>query len=205
MSVREASEKKANQTAPSENGSGISAGPAGNVDRIREILFGPQIREYGQRLARIEEHLSQETTELKSEVRRRLEALEGYARQEVKDWNERLRTERDERSASGDRLSQTLASSIKSLENRLTESDERTSTALRELRQLTFERIKSMVDDFTTQMDTVQSSQNRHLEELRGHSIDRFAFASLLTELALRVQGELAVPGLEEPDGNAKP
>ena len=205
MSVREASEKKANQTAPSENGSGISSGPAGNVERIREILFGPQIREYERRLARIEEHLSQETTELKSEVRRRLEALEGYARQEVKDWNERLRTERDERSASGDRLSQTLALSIKSLENRLTESDERTSTALRELRQLTFDRIKGMVDDFTTQMDTLQNSQNRHLEELRGRSIDRFAFASLLTELAVRVQGELAVPGLEEPDGNPKP
>ena len=205
MSVREASEKKANQTAPSENGSGISAGPAGNVDRIREILFGPQIREYGQRLARIEEHLSQETTELKSEVRRRLEALEGYARQEVKDWNERLRTERDERSASGDRLSQTLAISIKALENRLTESDERTSTVLRELRQLTFDRIKGMVDDFTTEINTMQSCQKRHLEELRGSSIDRFAFASLLTELAVRVRGDLAVPGLREPDGHPKP
>src|SRR6516225_623578 len=99
MSVQEASEQAVNQTAPSEGGPGISSGPAGNVDRIREILFGPQLREYGQRLTRIEERLSQETEELKAEVRRRLETLEGYARQEVKDWNERLRNERDERAA----------------------------------------------------------------------------------------------------------
>jgi uncharacterized protein YicC (UPF0701 family) len=205
MSVQEASKDAANQTAPSENGSGSSSGPAGNVDRIREILFGPQIREYGERLTRIEEQVSQETAELKAEVRRSLEALEGYARQEVKDWNERLRTERDERATSADRLSQALANSVKSLENRLTESDERTSNALRELRQLTFDRMKSLVDDFATQVNTMQSSQNRHLEELRGRSIDRFAFANLLTELALRVQGELAVPGLGEPDANPKP
>jgi uncharacterized protein YicC (UPF0701 family) len=205
MSVQEASEEAANQTAPSESGSGSSSGPAGNVDRIREILFGPQIREYGQRLTRIEEQVLQETAELKAEIRRRLEALEGYARQEVKDWNERLRTERDERATSADRLSQTLSNSVKSLENRLTESDERTSNTLRELRQLTFDRMKSLVDDFATQVNTMQSSQNRHLEELRGRSIDRFAFASLLTELALRVQGEMAVPGLEASDGNPRP
>jgi uncharacterized protein YicC (UPF0701 family) len=204
MSVQEASEA-VNQTAPSESGPGISSGSAGNVDRIREILFGPQLREYGQRLTRIEERLSQETEELKAEVRRRLETLEGYARQEVKDWNERLRTERDERAAAADRLSQTLANSVKLLENRLTESDERTSNALRELRQQTFDRIKSLVDDFTTEINTMQSCQKRHLEELRGSSIDRFAFASLLTELAVRVRGDLAVPGLREPDGHPKP
>ena len=205
MSVQEASEEAANQTAPSESGSGSSSGPAGNVDRIREILFGPQIREYGQRLTRIEEQILQETAELKAEVRRRLEALEGYARQEVKDWNERLRAERDERAASADRLSQTLANSVKSLENRLTESDERTSNTLRELRQLTFDRIKSLVDDVTIQINTMQNSHSRHLEELRSRSIDRFAFAALLTELAVRVQREMTVPGLEESDGNPKP
>jgi hypothetical protein len=110
-------------------------GSAETVERIREILFGPQIREYGQRMSRIEERLSQETTELKAEVRRRLDSLDAFTRQEMSDLRERLRTERGERTESAARLSQTLADSIKSLERRLTESDGCTSDLRDEIKR----------------------------------------------------------------------
>jgi hypothetical protein len=181
------------------------SGSAETVERIREILFGPQIREYGQRLSRIEERLSQETTELKAEVRRRLDALDAFTRQEMSDLRESLRIERGERTESAARLSQSLADSIKSLERRLTESDERMANGLREFRQATFERIKSVLDDLTERISKLEASQNRHLEELRDRSIDRFEFAGLLTELGLRVRGELVMNGLVESDGDPNP
>jgi DNA repair exonuclease SbcCD ATPase subunit len=195
-------EKVLEETAGSGEGPRSPSGSAENVERIREILFGPQIREFGQRLSRIEERLSKETDELKAEVRRRLDSLEAYTRQEVSDLGERLRTERSERTESGTRLSQALADSMKSLERRLTESDERMANALRELRQATFDRIKSVLDDLAEQIGKLEASQNRHLEEVRDRSIDRFEFAGLLTELALRVRGEFGVDGLGESDGD---
>jgi DNA anti-recombination protein RmuC len=204
MGVQEASKETAQQTALSGDGQSGQAGPAGNVEQIREILFGPQMREYGQRFTRIEERLSQETEELKAEVRRRLDALEAYTRQEVKDLGERLRAERGERTESASRLSQSLADSVKSLERCLTESDERMSNVLSELRQSTFDRIKGVLDDLTAQTSNVEESQNRRIEELRGRSIDRFSFASLLTELALRVQGQFGLIGLGESDAGSK-
>ena len=205
MSVQEASAEVQPQTARSGGGSDSSAGPAESVERIREILFGPQMHEYGQRFARIEERLSQETAELKAEVSRHLDSLAAYTRQEVEGLGERVRTERGERTESANRLSETLADSVKSLERRLMESDERMSNGLRELRQSTLDRIKAIVDDLTGQISTMESSQNRHIEELRGRSIDRFALASLLTELALRVRGEFDVTGLGESDAGPKP
>jgi hypothetical protein len=79
------------------------------------------------------------------------------------------------------------------------------SNVLRELREATFDRIKGVLDDLTEQISTMEGSQTRRIEELRGRSIDRVAFASLLQELALRVQGEFRVTGLGESDGDSKP
>jgi DNA anti-recombination protein RmuC len=205
MIVQEASPEPPAQAAPPGGGSGNPPGPAASVERIREILFGPQMHEYGQRFTRIEERLSQEGEELKAEVRRRLDSLETYARQEVDALGERVRTERGERTESLNRLSQTLTDSVKSLERRLIDSDERMSNSLRELRHSTFDRMKCIVDDLTGQISAMEGSQNRHIEELRGRSIDRFAFAGLLTELALRLRGEFTLTGLEESDGGPKP
>lgn len=198
-------QKVVDEQAQCGDGSPTPSGSTENVERIREILFGPQIREYGQRLSRIEERLSHETAELKAEVRRHLDSMEAYTHQEVSDIGDRLRIERGERAELDTRLSRTLADSMKSLERRLIESDERVANTLRDLRQTTFDRMKGVLDDLSEQVRILEASQNRHLEELRNRSLDRLEFASLLTELALRVRGEFAANGLGGSDGGPKP
>ena len=184
MSVKDVDEEVTNRTPPADNGSEGLPGSAESVDRIREILFGAQMREYGQRFGRIEERVGQETAELKAEVRRRLDSLEAFTRQESNGLAERLRTECSERHESGDQLSKDL----------------------RELRKLTLDRLKSLLDDFTQQMRTVEDLQNRHLRELRANTIDRLAFATFLSEMALRIRNELGVTGFgDASDGGSKP
>jgi hypothetical protein len=50
-----------------ENGSGEPG--AASVDKIRDILFGSQIKNYESRFARLEETLARETAELKETMR----------------------------------------------------------------------------------------------------------------------------------------
>ena len=49
---------------------------AGNVDKIRDILFGSQIKNYETRFHRLEETLARESADLKETMRRRFESLE---------------------------------------------------------------------------------------------------------------------------------
>ena len=206
MSVQEETERLTSPQTPPSESTGNGPKPTENVDRIREILFGPQMREYAQRLTRMEECVSRETGELKADVRRRLEALESYVRQEGTGLSERLQTERRERIESVDLLSRTHADSMKSLENTLGQINEQVSKDLRDLRQLTLARIKDLLDDITVQINASESVQKRHLEELRAASVDRFALASLLTEAASRVRNGSDVFALGEAhDGGAKP
>jgi hypothetical protein len=176
-----------------------ASGPSENVDRIREILFGSQMREYGQRFAQMEERFLRETGELKAEVRRRLDSLEAYTRQEVEALADRLKTERSERAESEDRMSREFAESVKALEKRLLQSDEQVSKDLRELRQSTLDRHRSLSDEFTQSIASTEMLQNRRLEDLRASAVDRLVLANFLAEVALRLRGDFRVPGGEEP------
>ena len=54
-----------------------------SIDKVRDILFGVQMRDYDKRFARLEERLLKETSELKDDVKKRLAALEQFMKQEV--------------------------------------------------------------------------------------------------------------------------
>jgi hypothetical protein len=189
--VQENAEDPANRTTPTSDSPGGLPGPTQNVDRIREILFGPQIREYAQRLTRIEEHIAQEISEIKAEVRRRLESLEAYTRQEGNELAEGLRIERSERTESADQVSRALAESFKSMEKCLTQSNDRLSRDL----------ARPPAGDLRPH----QGPAGRFHTADQHHG-DRFALASVLTEVAMRIRNEFGVIGLGEAcDGGPKP
>src|SRR5436190_24030923 len=70
---------------------------SGKVDRIRDILFGSQMRDYDGRFQRLDERLTREAMEARAEVQTRLEALENFFKGEVESMTNRLNTERSER------------------------------------------------------------------------------------------------------------
>ena len=88
------------------------AGPdsGASVDKIRDILFGSQIKNYEARFARLEENLVRETVELKETMRRRFESLEGFFKSETEALAARLKAEREERTSAFHSLEQELKS-----------------------------------------------------------------------------------------------
>src|SRR5580692_5699832 len=70
----------------------------GNIDKIRDILFGSNMRDYEQRFARLEEALKKESSDLRDTTRRHLESLEAFVHKELAALEVRLNAERDQRS-----------------------------------------------------------------------------------------------------------
>lgn len=64
------------------------AGPAeaGNIDKIRDILFGAHIRDFEKRMARVEERLMKESSDLREELRRRFDSLESFTKRKLSRW-----------------------------------------------------------------------------------------------------------------------
>src|SRR6266511_3077010 len=93
----------------------------GNVDKIRDILFGTQMRDYEARFARLEETLLKEATDLKDSTRKRFDALESYLRRELESLESRLKTEREERAETLRQLSGDVRSLSDSLSRKIAE------------------------------------------------------------------------------------
>ncbi|MDQ3950822.1 MAG: hypothetical protein M3282_10805, partial [Gemmatimonadota bacterium] len=54
------------------------AASSANIDQLRDIIFGGQMREYERRFVRMEERIAKELADVREEVRDRCTALERY-------------------------------------------------------------------------------------------------------------------------------
>ena len=172
-------------------------GAAGSLDKIRDLLFGDQVRESERRLNRLEQRVMKGYTELNEDTRRRFESLELFLKQEIESLSERLKAEQTTRNESHSELAQALRDTVKSFENKAAQLDEQTGKAQRELRQQIMEQSKTLRDEFSDAARELSESFGRAVAELRLEKTDRHALAALLTEMAVRLNNDLTLPGIE--------
>ena len=103
MAKKPQSRKKGVRTAmPSEheekNAANGELREGANVDKIRDILFGSNMREYEKRFARLEERLTKSSDALREDLKKRFDTLESFVREEMESLNQRLKAEKSERS-----------------------------------------------------------------------------------------------------------
>src|SRR5215472_16070145 len=102
-----------------------------NIDKIRDILFGSNMRDYEQRFARLEEALRKESLDIRDTTRRHLEALEAFVHKEFAALDARLNTERGERSENHSRLAADHASATSSIYRKIGEVESQEAHAKR--------------------------------------------------------------------------
>jgi len=84
MSTPEEQKKAGNGSAARKAAAEAEAAGGGNLEKIRDILFGAQVHDFEKRFARLEERLMKETSDARAETRKRFEALESFIKKEIK-------------------------------------------------------------------------------------------------------------------------
>lgn len=178
--------------------SGGSSSPldeSGNIDKIREILFGVQMRDNEKRFSRIEERLLKESADLRDETRKRFEALEAFVRNEFEALADRLKSEQQTRDESTQNLSRDIQETGKAFERKLAQLDEQTTRSQRDLRQQILDQSKNLSDEIRQKYNELQSLLEREVAELGHTKTDRASLAALFTEFSLRLNNEFRIPG----------
>jgi DNA repair exonuclease SbcCD ATPase subunit len=182
-----------NNSLPDTNNSqffGKNASETGSLDKIRDILFGNQTRDYEQKFSRLEERLTKECSNLREDTKKRLDSIEAYITNEVDALTERLKTEQTERKEAVNELNQDFKNLIKSLEKKISQLDEQTSQNQRDLRQQILDQSKNLDDEIQQNHEEILAALEREAKELRTHKTDRSALANLFAELAVRLNHE---------------
>jgi DNA anti-recombination protein RmuC len=168
-----------------------------SIDKVRDILFGGQMRDYDRRFARLEERLAKDTGDLKEDVKKRLAALEQYVKQEIDALGDRLSAEHSGREESVKSLGEELRETAKSIDRRTAAMDDQSAKVQRDLRQQLLEQHQRLTDELQSRHQELLATLDRESTELRDEKADRAALASLFTEMALRLSDQFRLPTTE--------
>jgi len=180
-----------------------NAGTAGNstetdgvasLEKVRDLLFGVQMRDTDRKFAKLEVQLTKETSDLREEVRKRLSAIEALLGREVETLNDRLKTEHEERTGGATDLSRQIDETARAFEKKTGQIDDQLARGMRELRQQIHEQHQQLSDDLKRQADEILERLARESQELRTDKTDRASLAALLTEMAMRLTDDFRLP-----------
>jgi DNA anti-recombination protein RmuC len=170
----------------------------GNIDQIRDIIFGAQLREYNGRFEKIESDLlsmHQELLDRINEVRmnystelrvavealdKKLKTLQTSTDEERQDLRAQIERTHRKSTASFDKLNGDLEAAATSIRDDLSETKAKMQEDMRGLRTY------------------VQEELDRRLSAIGNMKISRDDMAEILFELGMRLKGTEFVPELEE-------
>ena len=168
---------------------------SGNLDKIRDILFGAQAQEHDRRFAQLEQHLIREASDLRNDLKRRFESLELYIKKEVEALTSRLTKEQEVRGESVTNLTQDLTQLAATLEDKARLLDmQATQAQAHVLKQLT-ERTSELATDVRARHAEATSALNQAVHDLRAEKTDRATLAAILLEASQRLSSDEAVSG----------
>jgi hypothetical protein len=172
-----------------------------NLEKVRDILFGAQLRDSEKRFSRLEERLAKDVSELREETLKRLDSLEAFIKKEVQSLLERAKSEQVQRTESDKDLAQQVKDLgqqskelSKEMGKRVSELDDKTSESDRGLREQILEQSKSLRDEVVRSGQELSLAVHSAASELRESKADRAVLADLFTEIAMRLTSEPKPP-----------
>jgi DNA repair exonuclease SbcCD ATPase subunit len=169
-----------------------------SLDKVRDILFGSQMRAVDTRLQGLEERLRREHEALKSDFSKQVESLDALIRSEAQALTERLSAERTKRTEELKSLAAEIKEAIRALEKRHVKLEEATSMADAGLRDQLLMQSSAAATDLAKLGERLNTELQRSHHELATTKTDSASLSSLLSELAARVGGAPA-PGKNGP------
>jgi DNA repair exonuclease SbcCD ATPase subunit len=169
---------------------GVDIADAGSMDKIRDILFGNQARDYEKRFIKMENQLNQEAAELKDELLNRIDTLESYIKQEIKDINERIKNETNERTDAHTLLQRELNEGFEAINKKLLQEEENLARKSTELREQILEQSKKLSSEMMAKHDQATNNLKQASQELDDAKVNRSDLSGFFLDIAMRLSGD---------------
>lgn len=174
----------------------------GNIDQIRDIIFGAQLREYDSRIDKIESNLAliqqemrdrieQTKTVYATELRAAVDSLE----KKLKSLNMTVQNDNSEIRQTIDMVNKKFSGNMESLDNSLEKRTNNLHNELSETREKLQEDIRSL-------RSYVFEELERRFSLINDGKVAKDDMADILFELGLRIKGTEFAPELKEAAGN---
>lgn len=184
----EVTETPVSKSVPSSPRESQESAEEGNLDKVRDILFGTQSREFEERFNLLEKRLLQESTDLKDQLTRSLEDIKAHINSEVSSLTNQIHQEQAGRSNSVEEVGQVIKTLGSQLESRLSGLNDQTNTQHQMLEGQLTQQKAELVENQERALAEMQSRFQDAFSELKAEKTDRAALAEMLMDVALRLK-----------------
>ena len=166
---------------------GMGAGGAGGIDKIRDMLFGGQMRDYDKRFKRLEERFAQDNINFREDMFQRLKVLEERIEGEFDSLSEKSKLERQERLTGFQDLEHETKSLKNEFNTRFTQLDEQIARDIKNLRQQTLNKFQELSLQMRQQTDNLTTLVTQEVSQLQDEKVNRADLATYFHEIAVRL------------------
>ncbi len=173
-----------------------------NLEKVRDLLFGENIRESERKFSSIENRVRKESNELRDETNKRFDSLENYIKTEILDLSEQLKRESETREDNFISLSNDIKEAGKTFEKKVKQLEDLVNKSQRESRENILSQTQKLSDDIRKKYEDLWSALQKEYNELHFRKTDKEALSNLLIELAMRLNDEFKVTDSQLLNGN---
>lgn len=152
----------------------------GNVDQIREILFGGHLRAFDERFELVESRLAKETDALRKATEKKIQELERLAAEVREEAGDRLGAETNIRELALNKFELAMGQSRADSENQMAAMADRFTEDLKGLRA----EMKAMHKELSAALTQADREQKKGFGDLGQDKVARRDLAGLLQNLA---------------------
>jgi len=168
-----------------------------NVDKIRDILFGEEMRVYERRFNELDQRLVRGQDKLRNEIGSRLTKFESFMKKEIEKLSEKDKQEKKDRIEAVKSIKDNLQDVLKELNKSIDEVDDTLSKECTELRQELHDLSQETDTNINNMGARLQDALDIESSELHKVKTGKEELAELFTELALRLNKDFKLPANE--------
>ena len=168
--------------------------PEGNVDQIRDILFGGQMRDYDRRFDELDERSKREAERARAEFIKRFESIEQLLKEQADKHAVQLKKLDTEHKASVEAASVSSDRLAKALRSELTDVDEKYDAGTSALRDRLHKLANETAESLRSSQDEISLVIDRMGSALRDEKVARDELAGFFSEMALRLTRQFDLP-----------
>lgn len=158
----------------------------GNIEQVRDILFGQAMEEFRGRFEDMEERLAKEISQVRADVKKKFDNFEIYVKKELNSLDEQIKAEASNR----DEADSKILSEKDLLAKKLSAFEAQSNKTHSDIRSQILDLTKKTGDELSEARKELTEALNRAESDLQFQKTDRSKLASLFTELAIRLSDE---------------
>lgn len=185
-----ASKKKKAASSPAPEALPADETPE-NLDKVRDILFGGQMRAVDQRLAALEARFQKDLKGLRTDTGKRQSDLEAFIKKEIEALTKKLEVERSKRTDNLKTMEAEVRDGFKGLEKQVAKLDDSASKSDADLRTAILEHTQAVATQIQNMSDNFSAELRQAVLELRGEKLDTATLVQLFSDMALHLSEDL--------------